>query len=315
MLAIFATIAPVFLIVGSGYIAVRGFRFPDSGIDGITAYGMKFAIPLLLGRSVYRLDLGQAFDWGLLVAFYGAAFSVYALGMILARYAWRRRPGEAAAIGFAALFSNTLMLGLSVLERAYGGAAMPPAFMIMAVHSPILYLVGITVMEIVRRDGAGPVETARRAASAMLGNALTLGIALGFICNLGGIVLPEPVEAAVDIVAASALPVALFGLGGALTRYAIRSDISVAIMVSILSVMVFPAIAWGLSVALALPEPMMRAVVVLAAMPSGMNGYLFAAMYNRAEGAAASAVLLATALSIPTITFWLWALGGAAGVG
>ncbi len=49
----------------------------------------------------------------------------------------------------------------------------------------------------------------------------------------------------------------------------------------------------------------------LAAMPPGINGYVFAAMYDRAVGTAASAVVLGTALSLLTITVWLALLGGA----
>jgi len=53
------------------------------------------------------------------------------------------------------------------------------------------------------------------------------------------------------------------------------------------------------------------AAVVMAAMPPGVNGYVFAAMYGRAVGTAASAVLLGTVLSLLTITVWLALLGGA----
>jgi malonate transporter len=312
MLAVLATILPVFLIVGSGFVAVRFFGFAQTAIDGLLAFAMRFAIPVLLFRGVYQLDFAAAFDWGLLIAYYGPAFAMYVLAMLLARFAWRRRPGEAAAIGFAALFTNTLLLGLPVLERAYGAAAMPFAFMIVAIHSPLIYSVGITVMELVRRDGAGPLETARRVGKAMLGNVLMIGIAAGFAVNLSGLSLPEPVTAAVNIVAASGLPAALFGMGGALTRYALRHDINVASLVVVLSLLVQPALAWGLASMFALPLDMTRAVVVVAAMPVGMNAYLFASMYHRAEGAAASAVLLSTTLSVPSIAFWLWALGGAA---
>jgi hypothetical protein len=35
-------------------------------------------------------------------------------------------------------------------------------------------------------------------------------------------------------------------------------------------------------------------------------------MYGRAQSAAASIVLLGTGASVVTVTFWLWALGGAA---
>lgn len=58
-----------------------------------------------------------------------------------------------------------------------------------------------------------------------------------------------------------------------------------------------------------LPPALLNPIVVLAAMPPGMNVYIFAEMYNRAQGIAASSVLLSTVLSIVTISIWLVILG------
>ena len=314
MLSILTVVLPVFLIVGAGYGAVRRFGFGDALIDGIMAYAVRVALPLLVFRAIVGLDLGQAFHGPTLAVFYGAAFASYALAMLLARVVFRRRPGEAAAIGFCALFSNTLLLGLPILERGYGAGPMPTAFSIISVHAPILYAVGITVMEVLRSDGAGPVATARRAGRAIFSNALTVGILAGFAVNLSGLPLPEVVTAAVGLVANSGLPTALFALGGALTRYALRDDLGEAVMTAAISTLFHPALVWLLAVpVLALPTDYARAAVVIAAMPAGMNGYMFATMYQRAQGAAASTVLLATGVSVLTISFWLWVLGGAAG--
>ena len=85
-------------------------------------------------------------------------------------------------------------------------------------------------------------------------------------------------------------------------------------MTAAISTLFHPALVWLLAVpVLALPTDYARAAVVIAAMPAGMNGYMFATMYQRAQGAAASTVLLATGVSVLTISFWLWVLGGAAG--
>ncbi|MCB1455636.1 MAG: AEC family transporter, partial [Nitratireductor sp.] len=54
-----------------------------------------------------------------------------------------------------------------------------------------------------------------------------------------------------------------------------------------------------------LPMEYVRAAVVIAAMPPGMNGYIFAAMYDRAMGVAASSLIVANLLSVFTITAWL----------
>ena len=39
-----------------------------------------------------------------------------------------------------------------------------------------------------------------------------------------------------------------------------------------------------------------------------MNVYIFAAMYDRAVGLSASVIVIATALSVLTISFWIWLL-------
>ncbi len=54
----------------------------------------------------------------------------------------------------------------------------------------------------------------------------------------------------------------------------------------------------------------MRSAVVTAAMAPGVNTYVFASMYARGQAQAASAVLLATALSVLTASVWLAILGG-----
>ena len=106
---------------------------------------------------------------------------------------------------------------------------------------------------------------------------------------------------------------ALFGLGGVLTRYKVTRVQPESLMIAGFSLLVHPALAWLLATQVfALDEVFVRAAVVLVAMPPGVNGYLFAAMYGRAVGAAASTVLIATVLSLVTITGWLWFLGGAA---
>ena len=60
-----------------------------------------------------------------------------------------------------------------------------------------------------------------------------------------------------------------------------------------------------------LPAEMTRAAVVMAAMAPGVNAYVFASTYDRATGVVASTVIIGTAVSVVSVTGWLWLLGGA----
>jgi predicted permease len=166
-------------------------------------------------------------------------------------------------------------------------------------------------MEIARADGRGLAGTLQAVAGAMFRNALMIGLALGFIVNLSGFEQPEPLRVAIGMVADSALPAALFGLGGVLTRYAVRASLGEAAMIAGLSLALHPAIAYGLAHhVFALPPAFVRSAVVTAAMAPGVNVYVFASLYSRGEAQAASVVLLGTAVSVLTVSAWLTLLGG-----
>jgi len=312
ILTLVGVVLPVFLVIGAGYVATRARLFPPLAVDGLMLFSQTFAIPCLLFRAIANLDLGAVFDLRLLASFYTGAVVAFALGVIGARRLFRRRPGEAVAVGFGALFSNSVLLGLPIMERAYGSGSLAPNFAIIAIHAPFCYLLGITTMEFARADGRGLAGTLNAVARAMFRNALTIGLALGFAVNLGGIPQPEPLRVAVDMMAAAALPAALFGLGGMLTRYALRASLGEAGMIAGLSLFVHPAITWVLAAPVFdLPEAFLRSAVVTAAMAPGVNAYVFASLYARGQAQAASVVLLATAASVLTVSAWLTLLGGA----
>ena len=309
LIDIFLTVLPVFLVIAIGYASARTGYLSPTIADPLNAFTVKLAVPVLLFRALYRLDLSTAFHPPLLLSFYIGAFTSFAIGILLARLVWKRRPGEAVAVGFCALFSNLVLLSVPIIQRAFGEEALTPVFGVIALHAPTLYIVGSIVMELSRRDGRPIRETLRSAFGSIVTNTLMIGIVTGAIFNLAGIHLPEPVMAAVDMLSAAAIPAALVGIGASLTRYQMKSELSESLAVSALSLGLHPTITFVLAHwVFGLAPEYVRVAVILAAMPSGMNVYIFAAMYDRAVALAASVVLVATTLSIATITIWLFIL-------
>ncbi|MEM8740922.1 MAG: AEC family transporter [Pseudomonadota bacterium] len=311
MIEILVVVLPVFAVIGAGYAATRLGYFSAGTIDGLMLFAQGFAIPFLLFAAVARIDLGAVFAPGMMVSFYAGATITFVLGAAGARALFGRRPGEAVSIGFSALFSNSVLLGLPITARAFGEEALAPNYALIAIHAPYCYLLGITAMELLRADGRGVAETAQAVLKAMFRNALMIGIAAGLAVNLSGVSLPAPLWDAVDLIARAALPAALIGLGGVLTRYAFRASLGETGMTIALSLIVHPAITFGLGTAVfGLDQGFLNSAVLTAAMAPGINSFLFAAMYRRAEGVAASTVLAATAVSVLTVPVWLLILRG-----
>ena len=302
-------ILPVFLVIGFGYVAVWKFAFPISGIDGLMKFTQSFAIPCLLFQAIANIDLQSSFDPRLLISFYTGASLCFAVGIIGSRLILKRDWEDSIAIGFCCLFSNSVLLGLPITERAYGVDALTGNYAIIAMHSPFCYGLGITVMEIARNRGQSPVVMARAVGKAMFRNALVIAIALGFVVNLSGLSLPTFADDALGLVVRAALPAALFSLGGILIQYKPEGDKVAILMVCMIGLGLHPAIVWTLGTSLSVPPDFFKSGVLTAAMAPGINAYIFANMYGRAKRVAASSVLIATGSSVITIWLWLTALG------
>jgi malonate transporter and related proteins len=302
-------IIPIFALMGVGFLAVRFKLYPAEGVKGLVAFVNNFATPCLLFNAMADADFGTAFNVAIIAPFYiGALFCLF-FGAFLSAKLFGSRPGESVSAGFSAMFTNTVMVGIPVVQRAYGDAAMPVVFSIITFHASLLITVGMLTMELVRRDGAPISHALRNAGIRMVQNPLLWGVALGIVFNLSDLPMPEPADAFLTMMAGAVLPAALFGLGGALNAYRLQENWRQSAVMSALKLIAQPLIAYTLMVPVLRVDPTIaRYGVLLAAMPAGINVYVFATYYNRAINVASNTVLISTVASILTISVWLYLL-------
>ena len=301
-------ILPVFIVIGFGYLAVWQKWFSEAGVEALMKFTQNFAIPCMLFRAVSTLNISQTFNPTLLGSFYFGAISGFCLGLFGARYIFNRNWDDSVAIGFCCLFSNSVLLGLPITERAYGVDALSANFAIIGIHAPVAYGIGITVMELVRSRGQYGIKLAFKVAKSMFQNALVIALIAGFTLNLSSVEIPKIITDGFDLLARGALPAALFGLGGILVRYRPDGDLRVVFYVCVVSLIIHPSLVWITGHYFELTAKNLRSAVLTAAMAPGINAYIFASMYDSGKRVAASAVLIGTALTILTASFWLFAL-------
>jgi malonate transporter len=310
MLATVNVVAPVFGLIAIGYLSVRYRLYPAAGVKGLIAFVNNFCTPCLLFQSMLNADFSTAFNPAILVPFYIGSFFSLLIGSLIAFRLFGNRPGESICSGFAACFTNSVLVGFPLIQRAYGDDAMPVIFSIIGLHAPLLITAATIAIELVRRDARPMSEVARTILVRVVQNPLLWGIALGLSFNFAGVHLAEPLTAGVAMLAGAVMPAALFGLGGALNEYRLADNWGQALAMSGLKLIIHPTIAWLLMVPLLGVDPhIARYAVLLAAMPTGINAYVFATFYNRGVSVSANTVLLTTVLSMFTISFWLLMLG------
>lgn len=309
MLAIITVIAPIFALMAFGYGAVRFRLFPAEGIKSLIAFVNNFATPCLLFHSLLNSDLVSAFNLGIIAPFYIGALICFVLGIVIAVKIFGNTPGVGVSVGFSGTFTNTVLVGLPIMTRAYGPDALPVTLSIIGLHGAILLTVGMVTMELVRRDGQSLGKTLVVAARRVLSNPLIWGIIAGMIGYFSGLQLIEPAEAFFVMMSSAVVPAALFGIGGALHEYKLSENWKQALVASLIKLIVHPALAYALMIwVLHVPMEIARYGILLSAMPAGVNVYVFATYYNRAASVAANTILIATVASAVTISAWLWIL-------
>ena len=303
-------VAPVFGLMLVGYAAAGLGWFDGDATRGLVRFVFNFAIPALLFRSLALLELPERVDWGYLLSFFGGSVAVWALGMMAARMMFGRPAADAAIFGMSAGFSNTVLLGIPLLTSAYGPEATLPVFMLIALHSPLLMPLTVVLVQVGRGETDGLVARLRSASSDLVRTPIVTGLLAGLAVNFLGITLPVPADRALALLSAAAVPCALFAMGASLAAIPIRGDLPPALLLATLKLLLHPLIVWALAVpVLGLEGLGVRVAVTMAAMPSGINAYLFAARYGAAEGVASRAVFASTAASIVTIPWALYLLG------
>jgi hypothetical protein len=158
-----------------------------------------------------------------------------------------------------------------------------------------------------RDDGPSLARQAAAIGMELVKNPIIMGLLAGLLMNLGGVALPGPLDRVAEMLGATAVPCALFTLGASLAGYSLRGAMAPALALVPLKVVVHPLLVWTLAVPVfGLDGIWVPVAVGMAAMPTGINAYLFGARYGVAPEEAARTILLSTILSVGTISFMLY---------
>lgn len=299
-------VLPVFALLGIGYAAAMLRVFDETATRALSRFVFQFALPLMLFSSLARQGRPADFAPGYLVAFFAGVAVAGLAGGLLAGSLGRNMPRERIIVGFTACYGNVILLGIPLVLQAFGEAASLPLFVLVTFHGPIL-MTAVTIL-LERAETADGRRGGRLLAigKGIFGNPILLGLFAGIAVGVSGLAVPEPVMATAELLGRAGLPTALFAMGASLAVYRIRGALGLAMLIVGLKTILQPLIVWLLvDHVFAIASPWSDVAIVLAAMPSGVNAYLFATRYRSGEAEAATAILISTAFSLLTVSLIL----------
>jgi predicted permease len=207
-------------------------------------------------------------------------------------------------------FSNTVLLGIPIIITAFGPEASLPIFLIIAFHGPTLMPLTTALIQMGKGTEVSLVGQIRSVAVELFRNPIIMGLLLGLLANLTHLTLPAAADRFLELLGTAAVPCALFAMGASMASYPLMGDVPPALCLVLVKLVVHPLVVWILAVPVFGLEGLWVAVAVtMAAMPSGINVYLFGARYDAAPGVAARTVLLSTLFSVGTLSALLYLFG------
>ncbi len=135
---------------------------------------------------------------------------------------------------------------------------------------------------------------------------VVLPVIAGLAWNLAGLPLPTVADEILATLAQAVVPLCLVLIGMSLAYYGVKGAARGAVIISLLKLLVLPAMVlamahWGFGLS-GLP---LAVVVMMAALPVGSNALIFSQRYETLEAEATAAIVFSTLGFVMTASLWL----------
>lgn len=302
MLPILTIVAPVFGIIAIGYAAGRFKLLSPGASQGISDFAFTLAIPALLCRTIAIAEFGALSPLAVWTSFYAAGFATWGLATLLTRTVLKRPAEDAASIAMTATFGNTVMLGIPLALGAFGAPASAVIALVLSIHAPMWWLVGMLHAQASSGQPGQPVlQIVSTLLKELVRNPIVIGIMVGVAWRVTGLQLPAALDRLLKLMADAGIPTSLVALGLTLVGFEIKGQLPTLTAIVILKLVFMPLVAWYMAAEVfALDRVTTGVIVILAAVPTGANAFLFASRIGRAVSSASGAVALGTLVAAVT---------------
>ena len=283
-------VLPVLAVAGVGYALGVITELDPEPLATVTVYVL---VPALVFHSLATADVGGA--EGLRVA--GAAvvltFVMWGVSEAAAVFADGARNG----LVLAGLFPNTANYGIPISVFAFPSVGRTTAVLYVVGSTVMIYTVGVYVAS---RDAAGSsIGAAKRVARLPLVYAVPAGVAANVAGFDGGGAAFETLR----LVGDSSIPLMLIVLGVQLARTTAAGSVRDVALANAVRLVIAPAVAAPVVLALGFTDPDVARVVVLeASTPVAVTTVILTVEFGGDRDYAATAVLTTTLVSVVTVT-------------
>ncbi len=304
--SVFSGFLPIWVIAAIGWLAGR-FNVLGPGAQAVLGrFAFSVAMPSLLFVTMARADVSRVADRGV-AAFAVVLLVVFATGLLLSRYAFRRRQADQAIGAMCAAYVNSANLGIPVALHVLHDTT----FIITVALFQQLFITPLilTMIDLDVRRGSGPPWG--RLLQLPFRNPIIAASAAGVVVSALGWRLPSLVDSPLRTLGGAAVPAALVALGMSLNGkvWPERGGRLERCLLVGLKVAVQPLVAYAVGRwVFELGGHGLFALVLCAGLPTAQNAFIYATEYGIDTDLPRDAVLMSTLLSMATLSAIAWLL-------
>ncbi len=303
MLSVLSITAPIFILIGLGYLAVKSGILPAAAAPGMGRFVLYFSLPALIFGTLSRMEFSEVIEPSYLLVYATASLLALLIGVTLHRKLVGDTLSVSGVKGMGMAVSNSAFIGYPVLLQVFGEPPAQAFAMSLMVENLLIIPLALIIIE----SGGRQAETShwqhyRTVFGRVLRNPLVLAIAAGMLVSLLKLEMPAMIDKTLSMLAQTSAAVALFSIGGVLVGTSIRGNLSAIPAVVAGKLLLHPLLVFLLLMLVPGMDPELRlSMLLLASMPMFSVFPIVAGNYGMGQ-TSASILIITTLMSFFTLT-------------
>ena len=274
MITTLNAIAPIFLIIATGYLLFRTRIVDESVWSAIEHICFYLLFPFLIIRTLSRANLGSVPVFDFMAVIVVAILGMSALLILIQAFIWKRFPQSGPS--FSSIFQGATrfhgFVAIAVIGPLYGDTGVTLAALALAIMVPLLNVISVVVLSVYGHSDTRPQVIA--VVKKIVTNPLIIACIVGLLFNWLGV--PDVLFDAIDIIGAGGLGLALLAVGAGM-NFGQAAQHKMLLTVGVLTRLIgMPAIVIAMSWLVGLDGIARTVAIIAGAVPTAASAYVMA---------------------------------------
>lgn len=304
---VIALALPFFGLIFLGFGAGKLVDLPEQGLAWLNFFVVYCALPALFFQLLSKTPIDQIANWGFV---FGTTFSTYvafALAFCVGVVVTGGQIREATVQGLIGGYSNIGYMGPGLTLATLGVSSTVPTALIFCFDNALLFMLTAFLMAIGGTEKLSAIELLLTALKRLFLHPFILATIAGILAAAVQLPVPDAVDKLLSFLSSAAAPCALFAMGVTVALRPVKRLPMELPVLLLIKLVVHPIVVFVVLVWLGGIDPLwIKTAVLMACLPPAANVFVLATQYRTYVERASSAILIGTAVSVLTVTTFLY---------